>query len=69
MAIFEPQPLASRAAFKKTVYHCNWPGNYKLSYLHKFCKNKEAEIGKKQELIKKISTFVNSKECLMKDKT
>ena len=38
---------------KKTVYHCNRQGNYTLFYKYNPCKNKEAEIGKNEEQIKK----------------
>ena len=29
-SIFEPQPLATGVAYKKTVYHYNCQGNYEL---------------------------------------
>ena len=54
MAILESQSLATGVADKKTVYDWNCPGNYALFYKYKLCQNKEAEIGKKYEQIKKI---------------
>ena len=35
------------------MYHCNCQENYTLFYKNKLCQNKEAEIGKKYEQIKK----------------
>ena len=50
-SIFEPQPLATGVAYKKTVYHHNCQGNYELFY-YKSCKNKDADIGKNSKLKK-----------------
>ena len=51
---FEPQSLEKGAAYKKIVYLYNCQGIYAIVYKHKLCKNKEAEIGKKQEQLRKI---------------
>ena len=47
LEILEPQFLATRVAYKKTMYRYNFQGNYTLSYKDKLCQSKQAETGKK----------------------
>ena len=55
LKILEPQPLATGAAYKKTVYRCNCQGNYTLFYKDKLCQNKQVEIAKNENKLRKLS--------------
>ena len=47
LKILKPQRLVTEVAYKKTMYRCNFQGNYTLSYKEKLCQSKQAETGKK----------------------
>ena len=55
LKILEPQPLATGAAYKKTVYRGNCQGNYTLFYKDKLCQNKQVEIAKNENKLRKLS--------------
>ena len=55
LKILEPQPLATGVAYKKTVYRCNYQGNYTLFYKDKLCQNKQAEIATNKNKLRKLS--------------
>ena len=57
LKIFEPQPLATAVAYKKTVYRCNCQANYNfvLFYKDKLCQNKQTEIAKNKNKLRKLS--------------
>ena len=55
LKILEPQPLATGVAYKKTVYRCNCQGHSTLFYKDKLCQNKQAEISKNKNKLRKLS--------------
>ena len=55
LKILEPQPLETGVAYKKTEYRCNCQENYIFFYKDKLCQNKQAEIGKNKNKLRKLS--------------
>ena len=55
LKILKPQPLATEVAYKTTEYRCNYQGNYTLFYKDKLSQNKQAEIAKNENKLRKLS--------------
>ena len=55
LKILEPQPLATAVAYKKAVYRCNCQVNYTIFYKDKLCQNKQTEIAKNKNKLRKLS--------------